>query len=364
MTPAHLDLLLETCLLAGKIMIESDAEMYRVEDTMSRIALASGNYRMVSYVTQTGLFVGIDGTSTIRMVQVMKRGIDLEKISRVNQLSRAYVAGDFSLEELLNKLKVIDSEHRHFPISARIVSAAVVSATIMILFGGVWSDLFLTFLIGGCGYSLYYFSLKFLKIKFLSEFLASLFIGAAAILSVKLGLGQSQDLIIIGCVMPLVPGVQITNALRDLLAGHYLSGVSPRRSLVACGLTGSVSWMLYWVIVEVFSRNAALGSLIGAVGVAAVSYLFSKILKMPVTIFNIPGIVPLVPGGLAYQAVRNIVIGNYEKGAYFTVQAVMIAGAIALGLVASEVFNQNIRSFREKRESLGFIRRKRNKIKK
>ena len=41
----------------------------------------------------------------------------------------------------------------------------------------------------------------------------------------------------------------------------------------------------------------------------------------------------------------------------------MIAGAIALGLVASEVFNQNIRSFREKRESLGFIRRKRNKIK-
>ena len=85
---------------------------------------------------------------------------------------------------------------------------------------------------------------------------------------------------------------------------------------------------------------------------------------MPVTIFNIPGIVPLVPGSLAYQAVRNIVIGNYEKGAYFTVQAVMIAGAIALGLVASEVFNQNIRSFREKRESLGFIRRKRNKIKK
>ena len=37
--------------------------------------------------------------------------------------------------------------------------------------------------------------------------------------------------------------------------------------------------------------------------------------------------------------------------------------ASALGLVASEVFNQNIRSFREKRESLGFIRRKRNKIK-
>ncbi len=98
---------------------------------------------------------------------------------------------------------------------------------------------------------------------------------------------------------------------------------------MACGLTGSVSWMLYWVIVEVFLvEMQRLGSLIGAVGVAAVSYLFSKILKNAChDFFNIPGIVPLVPGGLAYQAVRNIVIGNYEKKApIFTVQAVMIAG--------------------------------------
>lgn len=41
MTGKELDLLLDTCLLAGKIMMESNAEMYRVEDTMSRIALAS-----------------------------------------------------------------------------------------------------------------------------------------------------------------------------------------------------------------------------------------------------------------------------------------------------------------------------------
>ena len=58
MTGKELDLLLDTCLLAGKIMMESNAEMYRVEDTMSRIALASGNFRLVSYVTQTGLFIG------------------------------------------------------------------------------------------------------------------------------------------------------------------------------------------------------------------------------------------------------------------------------------------------------------------
>ncbi|MCH3445511.1 threonine/serine exporter family protein, partial [Enterococcus faecium] len=72
----------------------------------------------------------------------------------------------------------------------------------------------------------YLYSLKFFRIKFLSEFLSSLLIGIAAIYSVRFGLGSNQDLIIIGCVMPLVPGVQITNAIRDLLAGHYVSGVS------------------------------------------------------------------------------------------------------------------------------------------
>lgn len=60
----------------------------------------------------------------------------------------------------------------------------------------------------------------------MSEFLSSLLIGLTAILSIRVGLGANQDLIIIGCVMPLVPGVQITNAIRDLLAGHYVSGVS------------------------------------------------------------------------------------------------------------------------------------------
>lgn len=60
----------------------------------------------------------------------------------------------------------------------------------------------------------------------MSEFLSSLLIGLTAILSIRVGLGANQDLIIIGCVMPLVPGVQITSAIRDLLAGHYVSGVS------------------------------------------------------------------------------------------------------------------------------------------
>lgn len=42
----------------------------------------------------------------------------------------------------------------------------------------------------------------------------------------KLGIGIDLDKIIIGSVMPLVPGLHITNAVRDLMAGHLVAGLS------------------------------------------------------------------------------------------------------------------------------------------
>ncbi|HFD0848754.1 TPA: threonine/serine exporter family protein, partial [Enterococcus hirae] len=155
MTEKELDLLLDTCLLAGKIMMESNAEMYRVEDTMSRIALASGNYRLVSYVTQTGLFIGLDLTSTIRMEQITNRSINLEKVVNVNNLSRKYVAGELTLNDLYIALQAIEKDRSFFPVWLQILSAAVISGTIMVLFGGEMSDLPITLMIGGIGYAIY-----------------------------------------------------------------------------------------------------------------------------------------------------------------------------------------------------------------
>ncbi len=132
----------------------------------------------------------------------------------------------------------------------------------------------------------------------------------------------------------------------------------PRRALIYCGLSGAFGWMIYWTCVD-FGGSPAFGSLLGSLGVAFISNIFSKRLKMPVTIFNIPGMVPLVPGGLAYQAVRNLVTSSYQEAANYAVQAIMIAGAIALGLVLSEVFNHNIRNFKVKRESILLKRKKR-----
>ncbi|NLM65970.1 MAG: threonine/serine exporter family protein, partial [Enterococcus sp.] len=55
--------------------------------------------------------------------------------------------------------------------------------------------------------------------------IAALGIGIAAVLAVHFGFAHSVDNLIIGSVMPLVPGVAITTSFRDILAGHLISGL-------------------------------------------------------------------------------------------------------------------------------------------
>ena len=51
----------------------------------------------------------------------------------------------------------------------------------------------------------------------------------AAVALTRLGVGQNQDLIIIGALMALVPGIAMTNAMRDIMAGDMVAGISRRR---------------------------------------------------------------------------------------------------------------------------------------
>nr|WP_221770084.1 threonine/serine exporter family protein [Listeria booriae] len=125
----------------------------------------------------------------------------------------------------------------------------------------------------------------------------------------------------------------------------------PRRSLIACGLTGTFGWMTYWILSHL-DAGTTMSTLAGAFIVAIASFFFAKYKRLPVTIFNVPGIVPLVPGGLAYQAVRNFVLGDYIEAISFSVRVALVAGAIAAGLVLSEVLNHSIRRFREHKENI------------
>ncbi|OIK12882.1 threonine/serine exporter family protein [Bacillus sp. MUM 13] len=113
----------------------------------------------------------------------------------------------------------------------------------------------------------------------------------------------------------------------------------PKNSIVKCGLVGMVGWLLYCALVE-NSVNSVIATLAAAFLVAVISLVFAKTYKTPIIIFSVSGIIPLVPGGMAYDAMRHFVQNDYNVAIQLAAKAFMLSGAIAMGLMFAEVMNQ------------------------
>jgi uncharacterized membrane protein YjjB (DUF3815 family) len=114
---------------------------------------------------------------------------------------------------------------------------------------------------------------------------------------------------------------------------------APKKSLLKCGFVGMAGWFVYvWLVGKHY--DSVVASFIAAIIIAIISQIFAKVYKTPVIIFSISGIIPLVPGGTAYDAMRKFVENDYNVAIQLAAKAFMISGAIAVGLVISEVLNQ------------------------
>ncbi|MBS4193010.1 threonine/serine exporter family protein [Bacillus sp. FJAT-49705] len=122
---------------------------------------------------------------------------------------------------------------------------------------------------------------------------------------------------------------------------------APKKTLFQCGFVGMAGWFVYISLVE-YDYDAVLASFIAAFFIAIISQIFAKMYKTPIIIFSISGIIPLVPGGTAYDAMRHFVENDYNTAIQLAAKAFMISGAIAVGLVISEVLNQLILKIRLK----------------
>lgn len=220
------ELAINCFLLAGRLLVQSGAETYRAEDTMLRMAQSQGYNDAQSFVTPTGIIFSAGNAKPTRIAQIPTRTTDLEKITKVNAVSRKLTAKESSVAEAYEELKYIEKSNFFFPVWVQILASAIASACFLILFDGKWSDMPAAFITGGVGFIVFIAIHSLTRVKFFAEFTGSLFVGILAFSSVKYGFGTQLDKIIIGSVMPLVPGVPIANAVRDLMAGHFVSGVA------------------------------------------------------------------------------------------------------------------------------------------
>ncbi len=213
---------------AGRIILQSGGETYRVEETMLRICYAFKVKHADSFVTPTGIMISLidKNNETISLIKrINNRTVNLEKISKVNNLSREISTNPISLELVEQRLIEIDTTPGYSN-NTLIIASAFIAAFFTLLFGGTFKDFVVSIFIG--------IIIKIISITLNNMQLNDFFINSLggsvatllALISVRLNLGNHEDKIIIGSIMLLVPGLIITNSIRDTIAGDLISGIS------------------------------------------------------------------------------------------------------------------------------------------
>lgn len=236
------------CLKAGELMLVGGAEMYRVEDTMHRIAVNAGIKEANVFGSPTGIFISLDdgiNTPVTEVLSVKDRVINLELVDRVNALSRKFAAKKITLDDLENGLARIEEGVPTFPFWLQVIGAAALSCTLMILFMGKysWADFPAAAIVGAVGYSSYAVFKDYTNVRFLSELVSAMIMAIIAIIIKHFFSVCNIDNILVGALMTLVPGIAMTNALRDLFKGDLVSGIVRmcEAALTAMALGGGVS---------------------------------------------------------------------------------------------------------------------------
>ena len=208
---------------AGSILLENGAEISRVEETMRRIASQYGVEGEDLFVLSNGIIATDKNYARSRFIPI--KGASLDKVVAVNQLSRKVEQGEYSLEKLEYRLKQIRAM-KGKPAWEQILASAVGSAAFCIIFGGSFMDCLASFI---AGLILWVFML-FVASKQLSRIVGTASGGLLATLICfglyRIGLGNHLSNMIIGAIIPLIPGVAFTNGIRDMANEDYIAGVT------------------------------------------------------------------------------------------------------------------------------------------
>ncbi|AIN93738.1 threonine/serine exporter family protein [Treponema putidum] len=213
-------------LTAGELLIKNGAEMHRTEETILRICASRGITGIAVFITPTVILIGNDkkeGSTYIKNIRV--RGSNIHKISLVNEFSRNFTQGKISESDALDILKNIDAE-KNYPYWLVLTTSGIACGLFSILLGGTLNDFIVTFLATFVAVFSNDKIAQFSKTVFLGNFIAGFLVGITTIIFYHIGFVKNLDMIIVGAVLSLVPGVAFTSGIRDFILGDLVSGLA------------------------------------------------------------------------------------------------------------------------------------------
>lgn len=218
--------LMQVWLNIAEQLLNAGAEISRVEDTLRYLASYHNVKKIDAFTITAGILVSCtfsDGNTLTQTRRVVKTpSMDVSRIEKLNALSREASTEKLTAGELEKHLEKIVSENSS---RTTILGGVIAAAAFTVFFGGsLWDALVSAFF----GLLISLFSRKagkYFTNPVFYNFIVSLAAGTLIYLLGCLFPGLHMDKVIIGDIMLLVPGLTITIAMRDMLAGDTISGL-------------------------------------------------------------------------------------------------------------------------------------------
>lgn len=228
-------------LLLGEQMLINGAETSRIQDSILRICKSRGFKHVNVFTTPTCIIISdekFDGLTFMKTIT--KRTINLNKINKLNDISRDFVQNEnIDALKAMGRLREVDSVETYNQF-IYFIGTAMASASFAYLIGGTsLLDFLLTLVIASIGVIIYNKTMKLNQIPFFATLISSFCIGVLGNLLVNYNILENSTSLIVGSIMPLLPGVAFIKGLRDLIAGDLIAGTS--RIIESCLIAGAIA---------------------------------------------------------------------------------------------------------------------------
>ncbi len=376
----------------GEGLLKNGDSVHHVEDTIKRICRAYGGAYVETFVISSLMLGSVrmaDGSYSSQIRCVYSNTNNMSKLEDFNSLSRRICRETPDFVTAQNWLKETKLK-KAYPLPITLAGHALVGLSFAIFFGGSILDGIATGIVG-----LMIALLSCIKLGDINALARTLIVsflsGLFAYTTVLIGIGENVDMIMIGSIMLLVPGLAFGNALRDLLCGDILTGVLKTVQscltaiLIACGYSGAMLIMAntsvtsglpaiehsfvinllvailgtvafaaffsvrpscliitavsggavyaVYYLAEYLGAHVFVASLLCAVFGAAYSEISARIFKVPAIVFLTPALVSIIPGGSLYYTMSALVNKNQEMLLVKGAQTIYISTGLVTGTI-------------------------------
>ena len=406
---AYLDLAVEV----GYALAMHGAETFRVEESVTRILRAYGIESEV-FAIPNCLHVCIHpspGQTMVRMKRIGDHGNDLDSVELFSGLSRRICAETPTPEEASQWLEETRRKQRRYSLPVYLIAHFLAGFGFSFLFGANFVDGLCS---GLCGLTVGIVNRLMQNVGanlFFRTLAASFPMALLAYGLQALGLAQNPDAVTIGALMLLVPGLLITNAMRDIIYGDTNSGINrlvqvlliaaaivlgtaaawncaaalwgaPTSTtaidyalwahwlpciigcigfsvlfnihgpgMLLCVLGGAISWTIYLLVYR-HTGNDFAGYFASTLFAAGYAEVMARIRKYPAISYLVVSIFPMIPGAGVYYTMRHAVEGDMALFASTGMHTAAIAGTLAVGILIASTTVRVLSVWRHKRKSL------------